>query len=216
MKEIEQYRRRLAALRVEQTASRAARRSLEDRLRGLKEQVLARLTALRDRAVERGSRARKPRTEEGARALLKDVHDRVTGMLDNRDASSVVEEWSRINQEIDERLARLAQLEAKLARGAGEASTAARPVERPSGEGREAAGEDEGADDLYAAAGHREDRPGGEAREEVSDDLYAAVGAQTRKGERHDAYCPHCGKGVESGDRFCRRCGHHLSPKDQA
>ncbi len=211
MKKIEDYRRRLAALEVEQAASLAASRSLESRLRSLKRQVLAKLTALRAGAGERGARSRKPRTEEGARKLLKDVHDRVTGLLDNRDAATAVEEWSQINQEIEARLARLAELEPTLARAADEAAAGVRPAGPPSTEGREAAGEDPD-DDLYAAAGPRPaDRPGTERRESGDDDLYAAVGAEKQKGSRHDAYCPHCGKGVEPDDRFCRRCGHHLS-----
>ncbi len=202
MTKIEQYRRRLADLGVEEieagsatpATTLAACRVLESRLRQLKRDVLAEVTALRDRAEGRGARSRKRLSQEGARKLLKDVHDRVTGFLDNRDAATVVGEWSEISREIDARLARLAELELGLVRAAR----------------RETPGED-ADDDLYAAAAARpRDRPEVASRESGGDDFYAAVGAVAQKGEAHDAYCPHCGRGVEADDRFCRKCGHRL------
>ncbi len=209
MSKIGEFRRRLAALDVEQIAAGSASpatslvscRALESGLRSLKRQVLAELTTLRAGAEERGTRSRKPLTPEGARQLLKDVQDRVTGFLDNREARDALGQWSQIDREIDDRLARLAELEAKLARTVGAPDAAVR---------RQTAGEDPD-DEVYAAAAPRPaDRSNEEGRESGDDDFYAAVGAAAQKGSRHDAYCSHCGQGVEPEDRFCRKCGRRL------
>ena len=109
-------------------------------------------------------------------------------MLDGK--GSAVEAWAEINREIDRRLDRLAGLEVKLARVAGEGDAPAPPVPP-----------------VPPAA----DRPQVARRETPDDDdLYAAVGAAVQKGSRSGAFCSHCGQGVEPADRFCRRCGRRL------
>ncbi len=245
MDQIADHRRRLAALTVESVEriaapaeALAAGRATRDRLRDLKRDVLAELSDLRAEVSRLGKKSRQgrptlreawKRRDEGARKLLKDVQERVTGLLDG-DEGKALESWSRINQEIDSRLARLAELEPRLAR----AVVGDRPLTLP-GQHRPRADLEERDENLYAAAGAAAAKPERAKPEQVmsddtyaaagataakpepaepepvmSDKAYAAVGAATRRGERHDAYCPHCGQGVESGDRFCRKCGHRL------
>jgi rubrerythrin len=41
----------------------------------------------------------------------------------------------------------------------------------------------------------------------------SANGAKASKARNGKVFCPQCGMQVESGDRFCRTCGHNLSPE---
>ena len=192
MDDIEGYRRRLAALSNDRAGNRGASladyQAAQSRLRQLKRDVLARVAGLRSDVQERAAaslegpptlREAWRRRREGAGKLLSDVQQRVIGMVTREDGDAI-EALTRINEEIDARLERLAGLERSLARRPeGDARTEPRP--RPA--------EDE-------AAGN--------------DDLYAAVGAAVQRGEKADAHCPHCGRGLAPDDRFCRRCGHRL------
>lgn len=201
MEKFEEYRSRLAALDAEGASSDAssgvslaACRSLQDRLRELKREILAQLFTVRANVHRQAKRSLGPRPtmrelwdrrDEGAKNLLKDVQLRVTGLLDDKDGSAAVGTWSGINQEIDARLGRLAELERELSRAA------AGPAE-----------------DL--APGLTE-RPKPDRQEAAEDDLYAAVGAAVQKGAAAgDAFCAHCGQPIDADDRFCRRCGHVL------
>ena len=220
MDRIADHRRRLSALTVESVEriaapaeALAACRATRDRLRDLKRDVLTELTDLRAEVSRQGKKARQggptlreawKRRDEGARKLLRDVQERVTGLLDG-DEGKALESWSQINREIDSRLARLAEIEPRLAR----AVVGDRPLTLPGQHKAPAVSEE--SDDVYAAAGASAAKPERAKPEQVmSDDAYAAVGAAVRKGERHDAYCPHCGTGVAPDDRFCRKCGHRL------
>ncbi len=217
MDKIAEYRRRLAALSTEgvdadspsPAKALADCRSLEDRLRELKREVLARIAALRAEVREQAKASLKPlpsARKERAKRLLADVQQRVIGLVDGK-RGDATRAWAQINQEIDQHLARLARLESRLTRVASARRVAARPPKA------EARAEDSGDDDLYAAAGAAAHPPKAEARAEDSgdDDLYAAVGAEVRKGEPSGAFCPHCGRGLEPDDRYCRRCGHRLT-----
>ncbi len=225
MDKIAEYRRRLAALSIEgvggdfsSPAKRLADcRSLEGRLRELKRQVLGQIASLRGEAQERAKASLKPRPslreawerrQEGAKRLLADVHQRVIGLVDGKH-DDAARAWGQINQEIDQRLARLAELETRLTGVVGEATGAGRVATRR----RKTAAEDTADDDLYAAVGAEACPPEAKAETEdtAEDDLYAAVGAEARKGQPRAAYCRHCGQGLEADDRYCRRCGHRLA-----
>lgn len=222
MESSDQLRRRLAALDVGRVrrekrapgTALIACRSLEGRLRELKREVLRDLHELRDDVHQQGRRAfgKKPtakemwrRRDEGARKLLADVRARVIGKIEDDDVDAI-EVRSEIRREIDARLEELEQLEVELAAKTGE--------ELPPIPGRSrSAAEEEGDDELYARAGADAPppRPAPESEPEgEDDDLYARVGAAVQEGERGDAHCPHCGRAIEDGDRFCRRCGHRL------
>ncbi len=234
MDKIAEYRRRLAALSIEgvdadspsPAKSLADCRLLEGRLRELKREVLERIAALRAEVRERARASLEPRPslrevwqrrsvppkgdkwKEGAKKLLSDVQLRVIGLVDGKrgDAGRAL---GQINQEIDRRLARLAELEARLKRVAEGGTGARRDTERPPTTKAEA--EDPGGDDIYAAVGAEARPPKAEAEDPGDDDLYAAVGAEVRKEGPRGAYCPHCGRGLGAGDRYCRRCGHRLA-----
>ncbi len=224
MDTIKDIRRRLAALSVREVekgsaspaASLADCRALQIRLEQLKREALERIADLRSEVGERARERVKTRPslsdgwrerQEGAKKLLADVQERVIGMIDGKQGDAI-EAWTKVNEEIDARLARLEELEPRLARAAGDATVSRR---KPA---RAAQAEDVDADDdLYAAAGAtaRPTAAGAEAEDgDARDDLYAAVGAEVRKSGQSDAYCPHCGRGIEPDDRYCRRCGHRL------
>ncbi len=243
MDTIKDIRRRLAALSTVDTDSPSPATSLADcraiqsRLRELKREVLERIAALRTGVSERARESVRSRPSIGedwkrrrddAKQLLADVQKRVIGLVDGRQGKAL-EAWAQVSEEIDARLAKLEELETRLARVAGEtvagppplpaqaeaatdddlyaaAATTTRPPKPADAE------EDEEADDdLYAATGAAAKPPEpADEDEEASDDLYAAVGATVRKAGKAAAYCPHCGQGVEADDRFCRRCGHRL------
>ena len=221
MDRIADHRRRLATLTVERVEriaapaeALAACRATRDRLRDLKREVLTELTDLRAEVSRLGKKAK-----QGAPTLREAWKRRDEGrgscygtsrnghrLLDG-DEGKALESWSQINREIDSRLERLAELEPRLAR----AVVGDRPLTLP-GQHEAPAASEKTDDDVYATAGAAT-RPAEEPakpEQAMSDEAYAAVGAAVRKGERHDAYCPHCGTGVESADRFCRKCGHRL------
>lgn len=201
METFEEYQSRLAALAAEGAgspgaspeASLAACRSARDRLRELKREILAQLFKVRAHIHRQAKRATGQgptlgelwdRRDEGARSLVKDVQLRVIGLLDDKGGSAAVEAWARLNREIDAHLRRLAERERQLARAAvGEDDVASRPPGLPAPERRKA----------------------------EKDDLYAAVGSAVQKGAKGGAFCSHCGQPIDAEDRFCRRCGHHLS-----
>ncbi|MCP3960656.1 MAG: zinc ribbon domain-containing protein [bacterium] len=194
MGKIDICRSRLANLTVEGSPEKSleACRSRQKRLRSLKREVLAQLLALRIEVQEQTQKTRGPkpslrelweRRDEGARELLADVKQRVTGLLDE-ETPAAIEAYSEINEEIDARLAKLTEIESRLAGVTGEVDDAAARIERRLSSDRSEDHED--------------------------DDLYAAVGAAVKEGPRPDAFCSHCGQGIEPDDRFCRRCGHRL------
>ena len=200
MAKIDLFRNRLATLTADgiegpgtsPERALAACRSRQERLRSLKRQVLAQLFALRVEVQEQTRKTRGPRPsmrelwerrDEGARELLADVKQRVTGLLDE-ETPDAIEAWSEINEEIDAKLASLAEIESRLAASTGELDAAAARIERRLRSDRQESHED--------------------------DDLYAAVGAAVQDGERPTAFCSYCGHGIEPDDRFCRRCGHRL------
>ena len=223
MDQIKDIRRRLAALTVSgvdansstPATSLADCRAIQSRLRELKREVLARIRALRTEVSDRARESLRSRPSmredwkrrrEGAKQLLTDVQKRVIGLVDGKHGDAL-EAWSKVSEEIDERLAKLEELETRLARVAGEAAVGRRRAAPPPAAENEA----EGTDDLYAAAGAAtRPPPAQDEPEEAGDDLYAAVGATVKKAGKAAAYCPHCGQGVEADDRFCRRCGHRL------
>ncbi len=189
MKKLEQLRSRLAALTAGSSSAAqdlAACRSLQERLRELKLEVLGQLAALRSEAYEKARRSPGPRPPDrelperqavAAKRLLQDVGQRVKGLLDDH-GTAKLEKWSEIHREIDAHLGRLAQLEVRLARAAGEEVTGIlRAPERPTAP-------------------------------DPDDELYAAVGAAVQQGQSPGTVCSHCGQTVDPGDRFCRRCGH--------
>ncbi len=241
MTEIKDVRRRLAALStdgVDATSASPATslvdcRALQDRLRELKREVLARIAALRAEVGDvasarlRRDQARESlastqgdwqRRKEGAKKLLAGVREQVIGLVEGKHGDAL-EAWARLSEEIDARLAKLEEIESKLARAAGEDDALYledRPaVAEDAGARREAVrapeAEDEGAGDgLYAAAGASTRTPVAKTEETEKDEFYAAVGATVQKGGKAGAYCPHCGQGIEPDDRYCRRCGHRL------
>ncbi len=220
-KQIKDVRRRLAALAtgsVDASSSPATAladcRVVQSRLRELKREILARIAAeraeLSDEAREslRGRPSLKDdwrRRQEGAKKLLADVQERVIGLVDSK-RGKALEAWSDLSEEIDARLAQLEELESRLAREAGARQTARRPPPVPP----PPEAEDDHGDDLYAAAGAPARPPRPDAADAGGGALSAAVGATVRKQGRSAAYCPHCGQGIDSDDRFCRRCGHRL------
>ncbi len=232
MEKIKDIRRRLAALStrgVEADSSSPATsladcRATQSRLRELKREVLARIAGLRTEVREqaRASFKYRPsvretwqRRQEGAKKLLAGVQERVIGLVDGKHGDAL-EAWSQVSEEIDARLAQMERFESRLARTVGDAAGSRRAGARPSG-GRPPKAEAESDDDLYAAAGAAQPgtrSPGSrppKAEDAGGDDLYAAVGAEVQKGEPRGGYCPHCGRGLEPDDRFCRRCGHRLN-----
>lgn len=198
MEKIEEYRNRLAAFTTAGVGSPDASpaeslkacRSLQSQLRDFKREVLAQLLTLRAKTQEQARRSLDlpslrelwERRDEGARKLFEDTQERLTGFLDD-EAEDAMEAWAEINEEVDARLGRLAELEHKLARAAGE-------------------------DD--AGAFHPRNRPGIGPRDTGDDDLYAAAGAAAQQGTKRGAFCARCGRGIEADDRFCRHCGHSL------
>lgn len=197
---IKDVRRRLAAISTPSldSASPTSATALADcqvaqsRLRELKREVLARITdqrtEIRDLAQE--SQKARPsvtdgwrRRQEGAKKMLTGVQERVIGLVDGKPGKTL-EAWTEVSEEINERLAKLEELEPRLQRAAGTRQPAGKPPPLP--------------------------RPSETAEDE--DDFYAAVGAEAQKdGEPRTAFCPHCGQGIDDEDRFCRRCGHRLN-----
>lgn len=217
MEGIKEIRHRLDALTTDtiKEYSLADCQELKAQLRKLKQDVLASIAGLRTGIQERASAATKSRRslretwrqrEDGAKKLLADVQERVIGLVDGKHGDAL-EAWSRINQEIDARLAKLAKVESRLSRVTSDGAVTLRTEPKPSQT------EDAENEDLYAAAGAmaRPQETEAKAEEPDNDNLYAAVGAAVRKGQPRDAYCPHCGQGLDPEDRFCRRCGHRMS-----
>ena len=198
-KSIKDVRRRLTAISTPSldatsptsATSLADCRVAQSRLRELKREVLARITDERSeiRDLARESQKTRPSITDGwrrrqkeAKKLLAGVQDRVIKLVDG-DHGKALKAWTALSEEIDERLNRLEELEPRLER----AARAPRPVSKPPPVPRQPPVPDD-----------------------ADDNLYAAVGAAVQKGEPSTAFCPHCGQGVETDDRFCRRCGHRL------
>lgn len=190
METIEEAKQRLATLNIDGCDSLAACRAFQNGLRKLKRDVLAQILTLRTRARKKAREAMT--TEPTLRNLWKrrseivddvvdNVKERLTGDSDDEEAEAL-EEWSEINSEVDSRLDRLDELEARLAKAAGQ-----EVARRPSLSSRPLGSADPGDDDLYAAAG-----------------------AESQKRRREAVSCPECGGTLEAGDRFCGRCGHRL------
>jgi hypothetical protein len=175
MANIESCRQRLTALGTEGIQSLDACHLLQDRLRALKREILAELMEIRTRV---SAQAREPlgprptlkeawdRREEGAEGLLADMKSRVARLLET-DTQDAVLEWSELNQEIDGRLAYLAELELQLS------PPAKMPATRTGSD-----------DDVYA-------RVGAALRQERKTGPFCPhCGRKTRDSDR---FCGHCG-----------------------
>ncbi len=197
MKKIRELRRHLDTLtaggtdRASPAADLAACRALQERLQALKLEVLEQLAAARREGYERTRESLRSGTDLGLPAAGDSAERRVAGAkqlladvgqrvkgLLDDHGTGTVQKWSEIHREIDDHLRRLAQLEVRLAGDAGE----------------------DVADTLRAP--RRRPQAG------ADDELYGLVGAAVQQGKSAAAFCPHCGQGVDPGDRFCRRCGH--------
>jgi ribosomal protein S27AE len=191
MEPIEENRNRLATLTVSGRESLAACRALQNGLRKLKRDVLAQILTLRTRTRKeaREAMATEPtlrnlwkRRKEIVDDAVDNVREKLTGEESEDEDAEALEAWSEINREVDRRLERLDELEAELARAAGEDV-----AKRPSVRGRPRSSSDS-----------------------ADDDLYAAVGAESQEQRRSRRSCPECGTAIAAGDRFCGRCGQRV------
>ena len=195
MEKIDEYKSRLDELEVGRlhasNTSLGRCRSLRDKLRKLKREVLAEILKLRTKTRRQAQRTLEPRPTlkelwrrrgEGVGELFQDVKERVTGDVDEEDLE-VVEAWGEINREVDARLSHLEDLEEELAEAAGEKVLR---VGRSSAPSRIS---------LYDTS---------------DDDIYAAVGAESRERRQRRKSCSSCGERVEADDKFCGECGARL------